>query len=132
MSSEHYLPVCLGRFRNLDPLRGKLCSECNSKIGLLEEQFCRCGPEAFFRILVGIKGRKHHGKHSPFYRGSAGGRPIVTRTKHPNRDCDIYCEIEEGSEKAFPVRQVIFEDQEGTLHPVLITDSMTRREDLEK
>ena len=132
ISSEHYLPVCLGRFRNLEPLQDKLCSKCNSKIGLLEEQFCRCGPEAFFRILFGIKGRSHHKKPSPFYRGSAGGKYIVTTTKHPTRDCDIYCEMEEGSENTFPARQVIFEDQEGKLHPILITDSMKTSDDLEK
>jgi len=71
-SQEHYLPACLGSFRNFGKLDNKMCRKCNSEIGRIEEQFCRCGPEAFFRIVLGIKGRKHHEKPSPFYRGSAG------------------------------------------------------------
>jgi hypothetical protein len=50
-SKEHYLPACLGSFRNFEQLSGKLCSSCNGRISKLEEQFCRCGPETFFRIV---------------------------------------------------------------------------------
>jgi hypothetical protein len=72
-SREDYLPRCLGSFRNFGKLENKLCRKCNGAIGKIEEQFCRCGPEAFFRIVKGIKGRKYHKKPSPFYRGSSGG-----------------------------------------------------------
>ena len=103
-SGEHFMPACLGRFRNFEQLNNKLCSECNRKIGKLEEQFCRCGPEQFFRIIKGIKGREHHRKVNPFYRGSAGGGYIVAESRHPTLDCMIFCEIEEGGENAFPAR----------------------------
>lgn len=129
-SKEDYLPRCLGAFRNFEKLLHKICKECNSKIGKVEEQFCRCGPEAFFRIIKGIKGRKHHEKPSPFYRGSAGGERIPVESKHPSRDCNIFCEIAEGGENGYPARQIIVEDREGKYHPVLITEKIRNAEDL--
>ncbi len=129
-SKEHYLPACLGSFRNFEQLSGKLCSSCNGRISKLEEQFCRCGPEAFFRIVKGIKGRKHHEKPSPFYRGSSGGKRIEVKSKHPFKDCDIFCEIAEGGEDGYPARQVIVIDKEGEYHSVLITEIIKNAEDL--
>jgi len=94
MSREHYLPACLGNFRNYEPLRDKVCRGCNAKLSLLDEQFCRCGPEGFLRYYLGLRGRKQHKKPSPFYRGSAGGRWIEIKARHPTKDFDIYCEVE--------------------------------------
>lgn len=134
LSREHYLPACLGSFRNFEPLYEKLCGECNGKIGRLEEQFCRCGPEAFFRIHIGIGGRKHHEKPSPFYRGSAGGHRIEVKVRHPTREVDIYCEMVPETEDTVPARQIIVQDQDrnGKLHAILITDNIKDPQDLEK
>ena len=128
-SGEHYMPRCMGKFRNFEQLFGKLCLECNRKIGLLDEQFCRCSPEAFIRKLNGIKGRKHHEKINPFYRGSAGGSPIILETQHPTLNCAIYCEVEEGL-NAFPARQIIFLDRHGNYRSVLITEKIQNAEHL--
>ncbi|MFH1881424.1 MAG: hypothetical protein ABIL62_01775, partial [Planctomycetota bacterium] len=99
---------------------------------MLEEQFCRCGPEAFFRMVKGIRGRKHHTKVNPFYRGSAGGRRIVMETDHPTYGCKLYCEIEEQSEDAVPARQVIIQDQNTKYRSILITEKMQDPKDLSK
>ena len=49
-SEEHSFPAALGmdRIKGFVKLKGKLCKECNSRIGGIEEQFLRCSPEAFF------------------------------------------------------------------------------------
>jgi len=96
----------------------------------MEEQFCRCGPEAFFRRMKGIRGRKYHNKPSPFYRGSAGGKRIVFQTEHPSLDCLIYGELEEGKEKAYAASQIIFCDIQEKYHSVLITERIKSTEDL--
>ena len=132
MSREHYLPRCLGSFGNYEPLKDKICEECNSKISVLDEQFCRCGPEAFFRIYLDIGGRKDYEKSLAFYRGSAGGKRIEMKTKHPILDCDIYCEVIPGTEKTEPARQIILEDQDGKFHSILISDNMKEPDDLRK
>lgn len=131
-SGEHYLPACLGNFQNYEQLHNKLCSKCNGTIGLLDEQFCRCGPEAFFRIILGIKGRKHHKKVNPIYRGSAGGKRIVIEADHPKLDCKIFCEIEEGSENVFPARQIIVIDSNEIYHSILVTENIKDSDDLKK
>jgi hypothetical protein len=128
------MPACLGMdyFYNFEKLYHKLCGGCNGKISVLEEQFCRCGPEAFFRIIKGIKGRKHHEKVNPFYRGSAGGQKIRLKSKHPFKDCDIFCEMKEGGENAYPARQIIFADQNGNYHSILITERIQEAKNLKK
>jgi hypothetical protein len=128
-SGEDYLPRCMGKFRNFERLFNKICPECNNIIGLLDEQFCRCSPEAFFRIINGIKGRKHHRKVNPFYRGSAGGSPIIVETKHPTLNCTIFCEVEEGR-NFFPARQIIFLDRYGNYHAIIITERIKKAEHL--
>lgn len=80
-SREHCLTAALGNFRNAPVLTNRICADCNQKLGLLEEQLVRCGPEAFFKQLLGIQGVKRGKKRefNPFYRGSAGGkRPEVS------------------------------------------------------
>ena len=129
-SGEHYLPACMGKFRNFEQLYDRLCTECNGKISSLEEQFCRCGPEAFFRIFLGIKGRNYHKKVNPFYRGSSGGKRIVIETKHPSKNCQFYCEMEKGQLNAFPARQFIVVDPEGNHHSILITERIKESKDL--
>ena len=128
-SGEHYMPRCMGKFRNFEQLIDKLCLECNRKIGLLDEQFCRCSPEGFFRIILGIKGRKYHEQINPFYRGSAGSSPIIVETEHFTLNCKIYCEVE-GGRNAFPARQIIFLDRHGNYRSLLITEKIQNNEHL--
>src|SRR5260370_14180129 len=75
-SVEHHLPRALGNFKGYVPLLDRVCSACNTKFGLLDEQLCRSGIEAFFRAHLEIDGRKQHEKVHPFYRASADGQPL--------------------------------------------------------
>src|ERR1700732_627354 len=72
-SGEHHLPRGVGIFCGYVELSNRVCVPCNNECGLLDEQLCRSGMEAFFRVYLGITGRKEHEKVNPFYRGSAGG-----------------------------------------------------------
>jgi hypothetical protein len=61
---EHYLPQCLGRFINFEPLLDRLCQSCNEEIGsALEREFCRRSPEAVIRSLHWIEGQHRGGKN---------------------------------------------------------------------
>jgi hypothetical protein len=60
---EHYLPQCLGRFQNFEPLLDRLCDTCNHEIGgALEREFCRRSPEAVLRSVHWIKGQQRGGQ----------------------------------------------------------------------
>ena len=131
-SKEDFMPVGMGKFRNYERLHNKLCADCNNEIGKSDEQFCRCGTEAFFRIIKGIKGRKYHQKVNPFYRGSSGGKNIVVKGEHPyGNNCKIFYEIKEGGERIFPARQIIFLDSKGKYHSILITEKIKESKDIQ-
>jgi hypothetical protein len=55
-SLEHPLPVAFGEFRDAPHLEDRICKQCNNRLGLLDEQLTRCGPEALFRRFYGIQG----------------------------------------------------------------------------
>jgi len=60
---EHYLPQCLGRFQDFEPLLGRVCQQCNEGIGgTLEREFCRRSPEAVLRSVHWIKGQHRGGR----------------------------------------------------------------------
>jgi hypothetical protein len=81
LSNEHYLPRCLGKFHDFETLNDRICKQCNESFSEIDEQFCRSGPEAIVRALLGIEGRASHRKISPFQRGSAGASRISFRAK---------------------------------------------------
>jgi hypothetical protein len=71
---EHVVPAAFGEFRDAPELAVPVCSVCNNqRLGLLDEQVARCGPEGFMREFYGVKGRSHRVAVNPFARGSAGG-----------------------------------------------------------
>src|SRR5918996_674923 len=82
-SQEHSLPRALGTFKGAPFFSDRICRDCNSKIGKLEEQFGRSGSEAFFRQFLGIKGRGESIPVNPFMRGIAGAPPIDFIAKLP-------------------------------------------------
>ena len=49
-SLEHPIPAAFGEFRDAPLLENRICERCNSKrLGVLDEQLSRCGPEAVLR-----------------------------------------------------------------------------------
>jgi hypothetical protein len=124
-SLEHPLPAAFGEFVNSPLLENRICGDCNAKrIGLLDEQFARCGPEALLRTQLGVVGREHHEKINPFYRGSAGGGRIEARAWDNNFQCYVNLEFL-GGNQARQITEMIFIDEAGKDHHVALTPKMT-------
>jgi hypothetical protein len=76
-SKEDFLPRALGKFEDGSTLNEKLCTECNNKLGKLDEILMRSHPVAILRETHGVKGRKNHRKINPFYERSHGHPPLA-------------------------------------------------------
>ena len=131
-SKEHYLPRSLGAFKGYEPLLGKICVGCNSDFKILEDQFIHSSPEAFFREMLGIKGRKHHSKKAIFYERSAGTDPLVIIGKYPGEDYEIFWEVNSGTFTIRELCQVLIKDENGKIHPVPIPKTMDTPDDLKR
>ena len=126
-SEEHPLSAALGEFSGAPTLINRICKQCNERrIGLLDEQFVRCGPVAVLRKRFGIEGREHHQKVNPFYRGSAGGRPIRFLCWDESFGCEVLVELIGGNE-ARQLSQLIVKGQSGPHHHIPLTPAMTRQ-----
>ena len=90
---EHYLPQCLGRFENFEPLRDRLCNACNHAIGsTVEREFCRKSPEAVLRSTNWIKGQnagKKNRKAQIYQPENIGGRHLYFLAPDPESGIDI-------------------------------------------
>lgn len=129
-SNEHAIPRCLGEFQGFPVLTDRICRSCNNQIGQVEEQFCRSGPEAFFRTLLGIGGRPTHELVNPFERGSAGAKPIDFVALHPELGIPILWEFNRGERSVREVRQIVVKDEHAASRPLRIPEWMTEPEQL--
>jgi hypothetical protein len=78
------------------------------------------------RKRYGIEGREHHQKVNPFYRGSAGGRPIRFLCWDESFECEVLVELIGGNE-ARQLSQLIVKGQSGPHHHIPLTPAMTRQ-----
>lgn len=125
---EHPLPRALGNFKGYVPLQDRICAECNRKFGLLDEQLCRSGIEAFFRAHLEIGGRKHHDKVSSFYRGSAGGQRLEMIGVNQSTGQDVLLELVGGNEARELRCATFIAEEDNSVHVITITDGMTPEE----
>lgn len=124
-SEEHPLPAALGEFRDGPTLVNRICKVCNERrIGLLDEQFVRCGPVAVLRKRFEIQGRQHHDKVNPFYRGSAGGHRVKFLAWDQSFQCDVLMELV-GGNQGLQLTQLILRGQSGPHRHIPLTASMT-------
>ena len=123
-SLEHHLPRALGNFKGYVPLLDRVCSTCNGKFSMLDEQLCRSGIEAFFRTHLEIDGRKQHDKVNPFYRGSAGGQCLEMVGINQSTGQDVLLELVGGNE-ARELRCATLVGEDDSVHVIRITDGMT-------
>jgi hypothetical protein len=120
-SLEHPLPAALGEFKDAPLLDGCICKKCNNtKLGLLDEQLVRSGPEAFLRKLFGVHGRETHDKVNPFERGSAGGQRLDLRSLDQNTGGEIALEYQNGSYRN--LREMVLVDSSGKTHHLPIRE----------
>ncbi len=131
-SEEHAIPAAVGtdNIRGFKKLLGKLCKECNQKIGQIEEQFLRCGPEAFFRKVLNIKGRKKHDAVNIFHRGSSSGKPIRVELENPGESCNFLCEPSSESGNLTFSNHLTLRNPEGEIFRVVIPDNINTVEEL--
>ena len=124
-SLEHVLPAAFGEFRDAPNLDGYICGPCNNeRLGRLDEQIARCGPEGLLRKFYDVKGRAEHAKVNPFARGSAGGRRIEFSTFDREFGVKVNLEIENGVVRQ--MRQLIFvETVSGKTHNLPLREGMT-------
>src|ERR1700687_4921724 len=126
-SREHPLPAAFGEFRDAPLLEGRICTWCNNRrLGLLDEQLTRSGPEALLRRFYGIQGRASHGTVNIFQRGSAGGHRVDLRSMDKSLGCEVALEIENG--QARQMCQIIFVEKSGKTHHLPISKGSTPEE----
>ena len=112
---EHYLPAGLGEFANDKRLRNKICFRCQKDFGGLEDVFLHNSPEAFFRFLIGQRGRKREKKKNIFYEPTAKRPPLTITAKQPGEEYTVLWEMISQKE-AKPMNQMVFRDGHGEYH----------------
>ena len=114
-SIEHPLIAALGEFEDAPLLHDRICEACNGgkRLGLLDEQYIRCGPESFLRRHYGIVGRENHEAVNPFYRGSAGGKRLEMLALDEEAGYPVLMECENGAYRQ--ACQLAFFDEDGTV-----------------
>lgn len=117
---EHYLPQCLGRFQNFEPLCDRLCQKCNQDIGgSLDREFCRRSPEALVRSMHWIKGQtrgsKKNRKPAHIYQPEKiGGRHLYMYGPDPESGRDILWQTDPAKPGAVKeISQIILFDEQG-------------------
>jgi hypothetical protein len=129
-SLEHPLPAAFGEFEFAPLLDRKICGDCNTKrLGLLDEQLTRCGPEAILRKVFHIQGRPRHDKVNPFYRGSAGGKRLRMKAFDSSLGAEVELESLGGNE-ARQLCQMVFVEPSGLTHHLPISDNIQTPDEL--
>lgn len=130
MSREHTVPEALGDFGKEQILEGRVCTECNNAIGdATEVQFCRTGPNGFFRWLLAVEGKDGR-PPSPFYRGAGGAPGVFVQGRPGGWDHDLLWEMEWGTTKVYPLRQILLRHELLGIVPVPLLDRMIERPEL--
>jgi hypothetical protein len=105
-------------------LANRLCKRCNNtRLGVLDEQLSRSGPEAVIRQFYGLRGRSKHEPVNPHYRGSAGASRVKMTSFDHQLGMDVELEIVQGTQVR-QARQLIFKDASGAVHHLLIPGKM--------
>lgn len=114
-SLEHPLPAAFGEFQDAPLLEDRICTPCNNnRLGLLDQQLSRCGPEAVLRRFFGVQGRTTHETVNPHYRGSAGGRRLEMMAYDAEMGMEVELECLQGQVRQS--RQIVVVDSLGKAH----------------
>ena len=75
---EHWLPRSFGAFLGNSLLKGRICTECNARLGrLLDQELIRTGHTGMTRQILGISGRSGQPSTNVFeYRAAQLQKPI--------------------------------------------------------
>jgi hypothetical protein len=129
-SVEHPLPAAFGEFQDAPLLEDRVCTPCNNKrLGLLDQQLSRCGPESVFRRFFDVQGRPTHEKVNPHYRGSAGGHRLEMKSYDTEMGVEVELEILPGGEVR-QSRQLVVVESSGKTHHLPIPPNLRDPEKL--
>src|ERR1017187_7850241 len=117
---EHYLPQCLGRFQNFEPLLDRLCQPCNEAIGrTLEREFCRKSPEAVLRSVNWIKGQPGGGRKKRrahiYQPEKIGGQHLSFFAPDPVTGQSILWQTDKKPRTVKEISQLVIFDDEGEI-----------------
>jgi len=135
---EHYLPQCLGRFENFEPLRDRICNACNHAIGsTIELEFCRRSPEAVLRSTNWIKGqnagKKNRAAAHIFQPERIGGQHLYFLAPDPESGRNILWQTDKQPGTVKEISQVIILDAENNaVEHIPIPTEITTRSELEE
>jgi hypothetical protein len=137
-SEEHDVPASLGQFQGHNLLLGRLCVPCNTGgLSKLDGRVARRGPEGFFRLLLGVQGRAHHQKKSPFYGRDYGAGPMRILAPLPEAndpEYEVFWEVLPGTAAApemRELRQIVVRDAEGKTYPIVVEEWLKTSDSLE-
>jgi hypothetical protein len=129
-SEEDYLPRGLGKFKGYQRLKDKICRNCNHRLGDLDNLLLTSGPEAIFRAIHGIEGRKKHRARDVFHEMTHGRPPIEVFARLPGDASPTRVEIL-GGNFGQPRRELVFEWADGRSKRVPIPRSIDTPEKLD-
>jgi hypothetical protein len=129
LSAEDYLPRGLGKFKGYERLKGKICRRCNHHLGKLDAHLLTSGPEAIFRAIYGIEGRKTHRKRDSFHEMTHGRPPVEVWGRLPGDTSDTRLEVLPGN-LGQPRRELLFKDEGGNQRVVPVPHRVNTVESL--
>jgi hypothetical protein len=119
---EHYLPAGLGNFKDDVRLKDFICDDCQKRFSQYEEVFLRNGTEAFFRSILGIRGRKSHDGKNIFIEPTLGLPPLTVKgAAQPIFDHELLWHVSSETQ-AYLIHQLVFRKPDGSLAHVPIRD----------
>lgn len=108
---DHVVPRSFGQFRGAHIFRG-VCVQCNNKLGALEEELIRTGPESVLKRYVNTSGRRGR---RPGWPGASGIPPPAFYVK--NGDHRELAEVNpDNPDELRPIDQIILEVNECQYH----------------
>jgi hypothetical protein len=116
---EHYLPAGLGNFKDDVRLRDFICYDCQRRFSKIEEVFLRNSGEAFFRQILGIKGRKGHKSKNIFVEPTQGLSPLTVKGVYPGMPHELLWEMQSEGQASL-LDQLAFKKADGTTQHIPI------------
>jgi len=110
---EHPLPRGLGNFKDDIHLRNFICNDCQQRFSKYEAVFLQNSPEAFYRRILGYKGRSNHAPRNIYTDPTHGIPPLTVKRFHPTFKQDLLCEMTSQDQGPW-MHQIVFEKEDGS------------------
>jgi len=112
--NEHYLPAGIGNFKDDIHLKSFICYDCQERFSKYEAVFLQNSPEAFYRRILGYKGRSSHARKNIYADPTHGIPPLTVKRFHPTFQHDLLWEMTSPDQGAW-MHQVAFKKEDGSL-----------------